>query len=337
MEFQLTRELMDQIMFAMENQEIDFVLDSRAQQVVKVEEIDEKAESLDEAEEELYFPLPEWHSVDGYNLMEKFVASLHNPIYREILRRILVSGKGVFRQFKDALKERKEIERLWYHFKEREMRTRVIEWYNLLRESWGLARIGDPDDDDTDALVLIDFTIDAADPTGVVAIASDANSVELPSSAVLADIVTHFDELGYLECMAERSAFLAQFLIEKRRNTLPSASAPSSRILVALTPLDELAGFLWADLEPLPDNRVVATILQIYVLPEYRGLGLARTLFTRFCHFAYEQKVEALFVALPGSASFLSGMFGAQGAEPLSQFLQLDVTAWYQENVEVPG
>ncbi|HUX11617.1 MAG TPA: UPF0158 family protein, partial [Spirochaetia bacterium] len=290
-----------------------------------------------ESEEERYIPLPEWRSVDGYNLMEKFVASLHNPIYREILRSILASGKGVFRQFKDALKERKEIERLWYHFKEREMRTRVVEWYNLLRESWGLSRIGDPGDDDTDSLVLIDFTIDTADSAGRVSIASDANSVELPRSAILADVVTHFDELGYRECIAERSAYLAQFLIDKRRSTLPAASAQSGRILVALTPVEELAGFLWADLEPAPDQRAVATILQIYVLPEYRGLGLARALFTRFCHLAYEQKVEALFVALPGSASFLSGMFGAQGAEPLSLFLQLDLTAWYRENVEVAG
>ena len=173
MTFPLTRELIDQIMFGMENQDTDFLLDLYDQKVVRIDELPDEGQD-DEAR---YIPLPEWRSVDGYNLMEKFVASLHNPIYREILRSILASGKGVFRQFKDALKERQEIERLWYRFKEREMRAHVVEWYNVLRESWGLARIGDPEDEGTEVLVLSDFALELLNAGATVSLAAEASGV----------------------------------------------------------------------------------------------------------------------------------------------------------------
>lgn len=335
MEFQLTRELIDQIMFGMENQDSEFVLDTREPRVVKTQEISEEPDGTEDAEER-YIPLPEWRSVDGYNLMEKFVASLHNPIYREILRRILASGKGVFRQFKDALKEKKEIERLWYHFKEREMRARVIEWYNLLRESWGLARVGDPEGEETDALVLTDFTIALTDPREEVTVSSESESVAPPASSTTSELVLHFDDIGYMECMAEQPAHIVRFLLDRRRRVLPSSDAESARILVARTPVNELAGFLWADLSELPDGRMVASLNQIYVLPEFRGLGLARMLFTRFCSYAYDRKAETLFIEVPGAAAFLLGMFEAQGAALHSELLQLDITNWYRQNVEVP-
>ncbi|WP_455382954.1 UPF0158 family protein [Salinispira pacifica] len=357
MEFPLTRELIDQIMFGMENQDTEFVLDSREHRVVKVQEISEETDETDEPAEERYLPLPEWHSVDGYNLMEKFVASLHNPIYREILRRILTSGKGVFRQFKDALKERKEIERLWYHFKEREMRARVLEWYNLLRESWGLERVGDPEGEETDALVLTDFTIGAivvteellvpAEPfgEGALDVSGEPSSQSAPGTeedgrpvrGTAAEIAAYFDALAFVECMSDQPAHLVSYLLQKRRMRLPSTSADSARILVARTPLNELAGFVWADFSQLSDGRMTATLHQIYVLPEFRGLGLARMLFTRLCTFAYEQKAETLFIEMPGPAAFLSDMYETEGAQPLSQLFQLDVTRWYRENVEVPG
>ena len=134
MEFDLSPELIDQIIFAMENQEKDYVLDTKTLELVP---IDELPPELVEDEDRL-IQLPEWYSVHGYNLMEKFVANLRNPLFRETLREILARGKGVFRQFKDTIKQRKDIERLWFSFKDREMKRVVLEWYNQLRESCGL-------------------------------------------------------------------------------------------------------------------------------------------------------------------------------------------------------
>jgi len=331
MEFQLTKELVDQVMFGMENQDSEFLLDLRDQKVIRIDELHEDGED----DQERYIPLPLWRSVDGYNLMEKFVASLHNPIYREILRRILASGKGVFRQFKDALKEKKEIEQLWYYFKEREMRSRVVEWYNILRESWGLSRIGDPEGEETESLVLSDFTLTLVDSNAQVGISVETSGVQAAPSNRIEDIVGHFDRLGFGECYLDVPEDVTDYLYRRRLRLLGGPSDESSRILAMFTPLNDLAGFLWAAVENLGDGRLVSTIVQIYVLPEFRGLGLAHELFTHYCRDAYEDKVELLLFELHGSSEFLSAMIEREGARRMSQMYEINITRWYRENVEI--
>jgi len=156
MKFELSKELIDQIIFAMEDQENEYYLDVEEGVVVPAEEL--IGEGL-EGEEERYLSLPEWRSVDGFNLMERFTATLRNPLYRERLRQILSSGRGVFRQFKNALKERPDIEKLWFRFKNREMRKEVYRWYNALRESWGLKEV-EIDWEEPEDLVLSDFRVE---------------------------------------------------------------------------------------------------------------------------------------------------------------------------------
>ena len=118
-DIRLTRELADQIVFGMENQNHVFYLDLDTQTVVP------DPPGLADADAR-YVRLPSWRPVDGYNLMARFVASLRNPIYRERLRTILGSGRGAFRQFKDAIGEREDIERLWLAFKQRKMREPLL-------------------------------------------------------------------------------------------------------------------------------------------------------------------------------------------------------------------
>ncbi|MCK4542485.1 MAG: GNAT family N-acetyltransferase, partial [Spirochaetales bacterium] len=149
MKFIMTPEIMDQIIFGMENQEKTFILDTDTDHVVPAEET--------EKESFRYIPIPEWKSSDGFQLMEMFTASMRNPILRERFREALSSGRGVFRSFKNILKERPEIERLWFSFKEKEMRKRVREWYNQLAEVWGLEKLG-PEPEDTEELVMSDFS-----------------------------------------------------------------------------------------------------------------------------------------------------------------------------------
>lgn len=156
MTFELTRELADQIIFAMEDQENEYVLDLQELELVPIDEVGSEEDDPDQ--EGRFVPLPEWESVDGYNLMERFVDSLHNPGYRERLREILDSGRGVFRQFKNTVKERPEIAALWYRFKEREMRSLVIDWYGDVCELFGLDPV-EPDFAETEDLVLSDFAI----------------------------------------------------------------------------------------------------------------------------------------------------------------------------------
>ncbi len=101
--------------------------------------------------------LPRWGSAEGFHLMESFVTSLDNPAYREQLSRALTMGKGVFRAFKDALKQNKEIEKLWFAYKEQRLRAVIVSWYNANREARGLAKLP-AEPEETEELVMSDFS-----------------------------------------------------------------------------------------------------------------------------------------------------------------------------------
>ncbi len=92
--------------------------------------------------------------------MEKFVSTLRNPIYREKLKEVLQSGRGVFRQFKDVLQEQPSIQRLWYYYKDREMRNRIYEWYEVHDSAFSIAMLDDRGPkEDTLEVIKEDFTI----------------------------------------------------------------------------------------------------------------------------------------------------------------------------------
>jgi GNAT superfamily N-acetyltransferase len=304
MEFQLSPELLDQIIFGMENQDEDFYVDTKNEDLVPASQIEPEAEAG------RYIPIPEWRSVDGYNLMEKFVSTLHNPIYRETLRRILASGKGVFRQFKDALKERKEIERLWYNFKERYMRDVVLDWYNELRESWGLNRVELEIPEDTEQLVLTDF---------IIAPAEEARLQE----------ITECDRLAFVDMFPGRKEAFAEYMRSLARPAEPDLADPRSVVLAAVTPTGELAGFLWVLRDELTDGEVIARLRQIYVRPEYRGLGLARTMITEYLKEAHYEGVRTFLAAALGAGQVLADVFTQESGVLLEQTYEIDLRRWY--------
>ena len=120
MNFALTPQMIDKIAFAMEDQKEKLTVDMDTGELVPL-----VARSAEHAEEK-YVRLPHWGSAEGFHLMESFITSLANPAYREQLSRALTMGRGVFRAFKDALKQNKEIEKLWFTYKEERLRA-VIE------------------------------------------------------------------------------------------------------------------------------------------------------------------------------------------------------------------
>ena len=219
-DIRLTRELADQIVFGMENQNHVFYLDLDTQTVVP------DPPGLADADAR-YVRLPSWRPVDGYNLMARFVASLRNPIYRERLRTILGSGRGAFRQFKDAIGEREDIERLWLAFKQRKMRGTVTEWVNDLRELWGLERLELTEDEETLPLIASDFVI------------SDGDEGH-------ADLARTLDREAFAENYESDSELLVNLLYDYHRAGMSDPGNPDSAILVAETPGKEVAGFVWA-------------------------------------------------------------------------------------------
>jgi ribosomal protein S18 acetylase RimI-like enzyme len=157
MPFELDAALIDNILFAMENQEGEFFIDTRTGELAA------GACEISGAETKQYIGLPDWDSSDGFRLMERFTASLRNPLLREELSAALDRGRGVFRAFKDILGRYPETEKLWFAFKEREMKREIIRWYNALREEWGLEQIGE-EPEETGDLVYEDFCFHESRP-----------------------------------------------------------------------------------------------------------------------------------------------------------------------------
>jgi GNAT superfamily N-acetyltransferase len=320
--FELTRELVDQIIFGMENQHNDYFLDLERKQVVSKEEVEEP-------DERRYLPLPEWRSVDGYTLMERFVGSLNNPIYRERLREVLSSGKGVFRQFKDTVKEKREIERLWYRFKEQEMRKYVVNWYNELRESWGLEPVDEEAIMETDDLVASDFHL---------AQESDPGRLEE---------VGQLDADAFAEFLPNASESFRDWLYEHYRAGVAEPGGRGSVVISAETPSEEFAGFAWGVVEAgsheaaarestEPDGTprgsgAVGELLQLYVHPEYRGLGIASQLLERCIEALHRRGSSRLVVRLPGHARVLENLLQRVGFEELEASYVLDLDHWYRE------
>jgi GNAT superfamily N-acetyltransferase len=301
MMFDLNNELVDQIIFAMENQDEEFVLDAETLELLPEESLP--------ADEERFIPLPEWTSIRGFVLMEQFVASLRNPIYREGLRQALASGKGVFRQFKNVLKESGDLERLWFHFKERQMRREVLAWYNSLRELAGLAEI-ELDFEPDESLVLSDF------------------SVEEGLQAPL-ELVRELDWKGFAEQFPGCEEGRIRSLYEHRRRGFELADR-RSRLYSLASPMGDFTGFLWAVESDIPPATLC--VVQLYVVPEYRGLGLADLVLKRFLGDAAERGTARVSLELIGKGLGMRNALGRKGFETAAETLELDLKDWVKSN-----
>ncbi|MFP4510614.1 MAG: GNAT family N-acetyltransferase [Spirochaetaceae bacterium] len=301
--FDLSPEIVDQIIFGMENQEHDYYVDAGSGLMVPEHDL---ADYEDGESDRVWVPIPEWRSVHGFNLMERFIADLRNPLFRERLRGILNSGRGIFRQFKDALKERPEIERLWYRFKEREMRREVFEWYNDLREQWGLASLPVDLETETDELILADFTFreDGA----------DAAEIDALSDLALSDALSEFDETE-------------QIIIEDAM-LLPDDGV--QRSVTAFTAGGERVGIAACRTTSGEHTRQdpTAVVEVLYVVPEYRGLGLGKELLSRLCTMLHRDGVGRIHVDVPGSAAVITRLLKHWGGSTITERIRLDLSRW---------
>ena len=153
MTFTLTDSLVNQIMSALENQEKIFLVDAENNTLV------EKAGGL-AGDDEKYYDLPEWDSADGFKLREDFVSLLNSPVAHERLMQVLHSGRGVFRNFRIVLRDYPEVEKKWHIYKNTKMLEYINDWYNGLREVWGLEKLDYVPESD-DSLIHDDFNFTA--------------------------------------------------------------------------------------------------------------------------------------------------------------------------------
>ena len=153
MTFTLSESLVNEIIAALENQEQQFLVDAAQNKLI------EKTDGL-KGDDESFYELPEWDSAAGFKLREDFVTNLNSPLAHEALQEVLHSGRGVFRNFRNVIKDYPEVEKRWHIYKNNKMMCYINNWYNNLREVWGLEKLDYvPESDDN--LIHDDFSFTA--------------------------------------------------------------------------------------------------------------------------------------------------------------------------------
>jgi ribosomal protein S18 acetylase RimI-like enzyme len=291
MDFPLTSQMIDKIIFAMEDQKTRYVADAATGELAAAEE------GAAELPDDRSIALPRWGSAEGFHLMESFVTTLQNPAHREVLAAALASGKGVFRAFKDALKANPEMERLWFRYKEKRLRAVVVAWYNAAREARGLARLA-PEPEDLGDLVTSDFSF-----------AWGARGHE--------QAVLRLDRDSFYELFpAEKPAVLALRYAERRRD-VPPPGTEGWPLLVAEGPDGELAGMAWGRID-----GTTVHMLQLAVQPDLRGIGLGEAVLRWFLTGMRTAGMKRLTTELGGRSLRSSGFFRSLGFRPVTQLME---------------
>ena len=279
MQFELSSALIDEILFSMEDQEGRFLLDTNKAIVIKTDE-DTCICNNDEGSDRRFISLPEWGPQDGFRLMERFTAGIHSALVREELSAALNRGRGVFRAFKNTLAQYPETEKLWYGYKDREMKQAVLSWYNGLRESWGIELIGE-EPEDTAGLVLEDFRFRKAAAADLVPVKELHNSC----------LAEYGDKIGNSINPAGNAGINTIEIL----SGLTELVFPCDMSFIAETASGEFSGYISA-------TRVTVDILRINAIeikPEYRGLGLGKTLVSRLLEQADSEKIPNIIIDLP--------------------------------------
>ena len=262
MMFELTDSIVTEILFAMDNQQETFLLDTESLKIVQADCALCDSENLE--------ALPQWTSSDGYNLLESFVATIRGSRACDELRCVLAEGRGVFKNFKNALKKYPYIERRFNFYKHKQMCLRVIEWYNALREARGLEKL-EQNIEECDNLLEEDFQFRPYSQ-------SDFDCAQDGARAIADEIKEQFPNgLG--------DALSAIWLNRCERALLNQKSGGGNGF-VCRSLSDDFAGCLLFDDLSLSSSLKsdlcgAVSLTALFVNRDYRGLGIAGELLSR--------------------------------------------------------
>ena len=251
MQFELTDSLTDDIISAMENQDVEYAVDAQEGQLVVSDSDGNRPD------DERYYSLPEWGPSDGFGLREEFVNNLHAPLAREELQNAMHSGRGVFKNFRNALKNYPEIDKRWHIYKHRSMSARINEWYNSLREIWGLEKLDQLSESD-ETLVHDDFSFKEYDSS------ADKNTILLNITAGACEDETLPPEIN--------EAFYGLW-----RSQFEGACAGHQTGYICFSISEEFAGCITASSLSQNQEKIVL-ITSLFVPEQFRGLGIGTEL-----------------------------------------------------------
>ncbi len=331
---QMTRETVDQIIFAMENQAEEFLIDIREGTVIPPAEAEDQGTEPSSGTEygARFYPVPPWTPADGFRLMERFALTLKNPLYREALKECLSAGHGVFRRFKDTLKERPDIERLWFSFKYREMRRYIAEWLCRQEESYSLENMG-PEPAETEDLILEDFTLRRLEPGGT----GPDSGGSMGEESEFIDYIRLNDRKAFMEAFSQEPAAYAEALYRDRRGIGLSPEGDSRggvrwggegfMAVAGASPSGDPAGFLWGcchHLRSSGEELILVQLKQIFVEAEFRGLGLAKEMLAHFLEMARERGADRIDWQIPREGFFLDALMERFGFAQAGRTYSMD-------------
>lgn len=303
---QLSDEFIYQIVFCMEDQSQIYLLDLKTGNTVQKSLLKGRERECPEQ----YMELPSWRPSDGFRVMEKFVASLRNPIFREKLHDALARGKKVFREFKNVLKEEPAVERLWFYYKEKEIKQVIYSWYEQQSEVLYLKSLSEPGDSMTD-LILSDFIL-----------TEDWKRWQ-----------EHIEEIGKERIEREFSSLgspLSELLSAEYESSWESIDE-SWLVVILESPKGEFAGFIGAKPVTVPSGAVVYKVRHLYVEPQFRGLGIFTYLADTLCSRAEQMGASRVVIELSGKAAVLSNTLEQRGFSVIAKRFSLDLSQWVSE------
>ena len=272
--FPLDHSKMTEILYSMENQKRTSYIRITDGEIIFAE----KGISL-KADRTLY-PLPKWGPIEGFRIMNDFVFHLNNPLLKEELSAVLNAGHGVFRKFKNALKTSPEVEKVWFTFKKAEMKTHVVNWYNQVREYIGLDQLIEDELEADSDILDFDFTMELGIKENL-------------------KYIMEGDRKGFEELYSHYTIDVILDIYERKREGMFSEDIfDNDDIIVAKAPTGDVVGFVWAVNYILGDAYPVMELLQLYVSPEFRGLGIGKALLGELL-IKYRDGIYKEFVANP--------------------------------------
>ena len=275
----VTEGMLERVVYGMENQRESLALDPLS------------GELRHEKDGDL-IPLPPWGPTDGYRLMDQFVLTLPPSPFRHRLEDILHSGTGVFRRFKNALVERPEIEKLWRRFKFREMRKSALSWFARWSEALVLESLG-PEPEEWDELPLADFSLQPL-VGGDLPLLQEWRGEALRAQGVgcqeMDEQILEINESGDLFLPSSQGRCLG----------LKAENASGEAVGCALLVMDGAPSY-------------GACFDMVYVLPEFRGLGLGKLLATSLLDQVQEQGVRSLRCWTGGEGRHFESWLEAHG------------------------
>jgi len=279
--FTLTDSLTDKLMFAMEDQKEMLALNAHTYELV----------SIEEADEENIYSLPFWGGDNGFKVLEDFTKELKDQSVKDELKKILSEGRGVFRNFKNKIKDYPEIEHGFYVFKENAMKTVIQEWYEALQEGWNLA--------------LADFKFDEY---------SQHRDDDCITAEVSVEAKKLEEELPAQFAVMASDLFKSQFTYGEGVNGF-----------VCRTLTDKFAGcVLFSQCQsPSIDTAMITGLM---VVQNYRGIGIAKCLMDKCISKLRENGIKWLLIAANFIPQVLEPLFEEIGFNKTGNVYSADLT-----------